>query len=393
MPINPHDDVDRPIGDYCLASSGFHLSPLYLGLVARPSPSASNVLTPAMVSLESFCALMPKAELHLHLEGTIEPALVRTIAQRNNLPIPSSSTTTEAKATTYDFHDLPSFLAIYYSNMAVLQTRQDFFDVAWAYLTKVHSQNVLHVEMFFDPQAHTSRGVAFSVVMDGYHEAAIKAQRELNMSVLLIMCFLRDMSAESAMSTLQESLPYKDRIMGVGLDSDEKGNPPSKFAEVFRRARREGFKLTMHCDIDQENSIEHIRQALEDIKVDRIDHGTNIIEDDRLVDLVRRKGIGLTCCPVSNSVVTADFKGKEILDLLRRDIKTTVNSDDPAYFRAYMTENVIRMTQGTDVTRKELIQLQRNAFLISWIPQAKRNVYLALLDDFEASHGAAALME
>jgi adenosine deaminase len=335
-----------------------------------------------MVSLD-FCAQMPKAELHLHLEGTFEPTLVRKIAERNRLPLPASFTT---RSEGYDFHDLPSFLSIYYSNMTVLQTQEDFFDLAWAYLVKAHSQNVIHVEMFFDPQAHTSRGVSFKSVIDGYHQAIIKAEKELNMSALLIMCFLRDMSAESAMSTLEESLAYGHLIIGVGLDSDEKNNPPSKFAKVFQKARSEGYYLTMHCDIDQQNSIEHIRQALEDIKVDRIDHGTNIVEDDRLVEIVKSKGIGLTCCPVSNSVVTEDFKGKEILSLLRQNVKTTVNSDDPAYFRAYMTENVFRMTQGTDVTKKELIQLQRNAFQISWIPDLKKKGFLLLLDEYEASH-------
>jgi adenine deaminase len=214
----------------------------------------------------------------------------------------------------------------------------------------------------------------------------VKAQRELGMSASLIMCILRDMDAGYAMATLMEALPYKDFIIGIGLDSDERDNPPKKFAAVFERARQEGFLLTMHCDVDQKNSIEHIRQVLEDVQVDRIDHGTNIVEDPALVALLKRKNIGLTCCPVSNSVVTADFKGKEITDLLRDGVKVTVNSDDPAYFRAYMSENMEKMTDGTDVTRDELVQLQRNAFEISWLSSEKRDVFINMLNDYAAKH-------
>ena len=179
-----------------------------------------------------------------------------------------------------------------------------------------------------------------------------------------------------------ESLPYKDSILGVGLDSDERSNPPSKFSAVFQRASREGYLLTMHCDIDQTNSIEHIRQALEEIQVDRIDHGTNILESTQLVEHIKSRGIGLTCCPVSNSVVTPDFKGKEMLRLLRDGVKVTINSDDPAYFRAYMNENMMKMANETNVTRDELIQFQRNAFQISWISSWKRNHFLGLLDEY-----------
>jgi len=200
------------------------------------------------------------------------------------------------------------------------------------------------------------------------------------------MCFLRDQSPEYAMATLMDALPFKDSIIGVGLDSDERDNPPSKFAAVFQRASKEGFLLTAHCDIDQPNSIEHIRQVIHEIQVDRIDHGTNIVEDDELVDIIREKGIGLTCCPVSNSVVTADFKGREIVHLLRRGVKVTINSDDPAYFRAYANENLEKLAMGTDLTRKELIELQRNAFGISWISSWRRNHFLSLLDEYERKH-------
>lgn len=331
------------------------------------------------MDLKKFIAGMPKAELHMHLEGALEPSLVRTCAARNNLPVPPSL---KERTSGYDFHDLTSFLAVYYPNMAVLQTESDFHDLAWSYLSKAHSQNVVHTEMFFDPQAHTSRGVPFPTVVRGYRQAIIKANRELGISASLIMCFLRDMDAGYAMATLMDALPYKDSIIGIGLDSDERDNPPSKFAMVFERARSEGFLLTMHCDIDQKNSIEHIRQVLEDIKVDRIDHGTNIVEDPSLVALIKSKNIGLTCCPVSNSTVTKDFKGKEITSLLRNDIKVTVNSDDPAYFRAYMTENMQKMADDAGLNKDELVQLQKNAFEISWLSSEKRDFFINKLSDY-----------
>ena len=334
--------------------------------------------------MREFIACMPKAELHIHLEGALEPPLIRKLAERNHLPAPPSS---QQRTSGYDFHDLPSFLAVYYPNMAVLQTEEDFFDLAWSYLEKAHSQNVLHTEMFFDPQAHTSRGVPFPSVIRGYRQAIVKAERELGISASLIMCFLRDMDAGYAMATLMDALSYKDWIVGVGLDSDERDNPPVKFAAVFERARKEGFLLTMHCDIDQKNSMEHIRQVIEDIKVDRIDHGTNIVEDAKLVSLIKQKNIGLTCCPVSNSVVTKDFKGKEIIGLLRDGIKVTVNSDDPAYFRAYVAENMEKMANGTGISKTELVQLQRNAFEISWISSHERDRFLSVLHKYASQHG------
>ena len=190
------------------------------------------------------------------------------------------------------------------------------------------------------------------------------------------------------MATLMDALPYKDSIIGVGLDSDERDNPPSKFAAVFQRASKEGFLLTCHCDIDQKDSLEHIRQALLELQVDRIDHGTNVIESPELIQHLLTRNIGLTCCPISNSIVTADFKGKEMLDLLRQGIKVTCNSDDPAYFRGYLNANLVKIAQETDMTRAELVQLQRNAFGISWISSWRRNHFLQLLDEYEQRHTA-----
>ena len=224
--------------------------------------------------LASFARGLPKAELHLHLEGTLEPDMMFALAQRNGLSLPYSDVAAVKAA--YDFTDLTSFLAVYYPAMGVLQTADDFHDLAWAYLLRAKEQGVVHAELFFDPQAHTGRGVPFATVIGGYRRAVVRAQAELGISAELILCFLRDLSAEHAMSTLLEALPYRHWIVGVGLDSDERDNPPAKFAAVFERARAEGFLVTMHCDIDQPGSIDHIRQALE-FGVDQIDHGTNIV--------------------------------------------------------------------------------------------------------------------
>ena len=337
--------------------------------------------------LETFVCGLPKAELHVHLEGCLTPQLAEKLAARNAMLLPESvreASTVEGFA----FNDLTSFLAVYFPAMHVLQTATDFEDLAMDYLRKASAQNVRHCELFFDPQAHTGRGVPFPTVVTGYRNALLRAEKELAVHASLIMCFLRDMSAEFAMATLMDAIPYKDAIIGVGLDSDERGNPPSKFTAVFERARKEGFMLTMHCDIDQENSIKHIQEALKDIGVDRVDHGTNIVEDPELVEFVRKKGIGLTCCPVSNSVVTSDFKGKEILQLLRKGVKVTLNSDDPAYFRGYANENVLKVARETDVTRRELVELQRNALEVSWMSVWRRDRLLQELDDYAKEHEA-----
>lgn len=334
--------------------------------------------------LAAFVRGLPKAELHLHLEGTLEPELKFRLAQRNRIELPER--TVEEVKQTYKFHDLTSFLQVYYPAMRVLQQSQDFDDLAFAYLTRAHADGIRHVEMFFDPQAHTGRGVEFGAVISGYRSAIVRARREFDISAELILCFLRDYSAEYAMATLLEALPYKDWIIGVGLDSDERGNPPSKFAAVFERARREGFLLTMHCDIDQEGSIEHIRQALEDIGVDRIDHGTNIVEDERLVELAKTKGIGFTCCPVSNSFVTEQMKSIEIRTLLDRGLAVTVNSDDPAYFGAYAADNYLSLAANANLDLDRIVELAKNSFRASWLTPGRLDRFLREIDDYVAVH-------
>lgn len=328
----------------------------------------------AVDDMSRFIEGMPKAELHLHIEGTLEPELKFALAERNGVSLPAK--TVEAMRTAYDFHDLPSFLSVYYEGMSVLISEDDFFDLTYAYLVKAQSQNVRYAEMFFDPQAHTSRGVSFDTVIRGIHRAQDLGRVELGIETQLIMCFLRDMSAGSASEALAQSLPYREWIVGVGLDSDEKGNPPVKFIDVFAEARREGFRLTMHCDVDQDDSVDHIWQCLDDVGVERIDHGVNSLEDDRLVDELRTRGVALTVCPISNSYVTEGTKASAIKEMLDRGMKVTINSDDPAYFPGYVTENLIVAQREGGLTRDDLIRLSRNALEAAWISDDQRRPYL-----------------
>jgi adenosine deaminase len=333
--------------------------------------------------LSTFVAGMPKAELHVHLEGTLEPELKFELAARNGLPLPYASV--EEMRAAYDFDDLASFLAVYYEGMSVLVAERDFYDLATAYFRKAHSQNVVYAEVFFDPQAHTSRGIHFGTVVEGIRRAQQDAEASLGLRSRLIMCFLRDLSAESALETLERSLEYGDWIVGVGLDSDERGNPPVKFKEVFDRARREGYRLTMHCDVDQDDSVAHIWQCLDEIRVERVDHGVNALEDAALVAELRRRGLGLTLCPISNSYVTDGLKAVELKALLDADVRATVNSDDPAYFPGYMNENLVAAAEAARLARDEIVQLARNAFAISWLPQEDRDGYLDALEAYAAA--------
>jgi adenosine deaminase len=322
---------------------------------------------------------MPKAELHVHLEGTLEPDLSFALAHKNAIALPYDSP--EALLLAYDFNDLPSFLAIYYKAMNVLQDEADFFELTWRYLLKAQEQNIVYAEMFFDPQAHTSRGIAFETVIRGIRRAQEKAAADLSVETQLILCFLRDMSAESAMQTLLQALPYKHWLVGVGLDSDEKDNPPIKFADVFARARIEGLKLTMHCDVNQRNTLVHIGQVLHDIGVDRIDHGVNSLEDPALCEIIRERGLGLTICPISNRFCTQDLTARQIRRMLQLGMRATVNSDDPAYFRAYMNENLRALYEEGGLDRDEIVQLVRNGFEVAWLDDARRGAYLDRLNN------------
>jgi adenosine deaminase len=330
--------------------------------------------------MNSFIDNMPKAELHVHLEGTLEPDLSFALARKNGVALPYDSP--EALLRAYDFNDLPSFLAIYYKAMNVLRDETDFFELTWRYLLKAQEQNIVYAEMFFDPQAHTSRGVAFDTVIRGIRRAQEKAAAKLGVETQLILCFLRDMSAESAMQTLLQALPYKHWLIGVGLDSDEKDNPPRKFAEVFARARAEGLKLTMHCDVNQQNTLVHIAQVLNDIGVDRIDHGVNSLEDPALCAMIAERGLGLTVCPVSNRFCVQDLTATHIRRMLQLGMRATVNSDDPAYFRAYMNENLQALHAEGDLSKDEIVQLVRNSFEVAWLSDVRRGAYLDRLQQY-----------
>ena len=322
---------------------------------------------------------LPKAELHLHIEGTLEPELMFELARRNGVRLPYADA--EAVRRAYSFSNLQSFLDVYYQACSVLIHERDFYELTAAYLVRARDQGVRHAEIFFDPQTHTSRGVQLETVVGGIARALTEA-RQHGMSSHLIMCFLRDMSADSAAQTLEQSLPHRDKIIGVGLDSDERNNPPVKFREVFARARAEGYHLTMHCDVDQADSVAHIWQCLDDIGVERIDHGVNCLEDDALAARLARDGIGLTVCPVSNRWVTDGLKAGELKTMLDRSLRATVNSDDPAYFGAYVNQNQAAAQQAAALTVAELAQLARNSFQIAWLTPAERAPYLAALDTY-----------
>lgn len=328
---------------------------------------------------KEFTQGLPKAELHLHIEGTLEPELKLKLAKRNGIDI--GQETIEEVKETYNYNDLASFLAVYYPAMNVLQKEEDFYDLAMDYLRRAAKNNVRHVEIFFDPQAHTSRGIAFETVINGLYRATVDA-RALNIDARLIMCFLRDLSRESARKTLEESLQYKDKFIGVGLDSDEHNNPPMKFFNQFTEATKHGLHVTAHADIDQKNSIEHIRELLEVIGVERVDHGTNIVEDPDLVEFAAKKEIGFTSCPLSNSFVTPFMKGKEVLELLSKEVKVSIHSDDPAYFGGYVSDNYYAIADKYNLTKEQVVKLARNSFETSWISAEQKAIYIEELEKY-----------
>ncbi|MBL7232189.1 adenosine deaminase [Komagataeibacter oboediens] len=342
-----------------------------------------------MPASDTFIEALPKAELHVHLEGTLEPGLKIILARRNGHPL-QDMTEDDIRAS-YGFHDLPSFLALYYEGVELLHTEQDFYDLCHAYLKKAASQNVLYSEMFFDPQLHTRRGIAFETVISGLNRARKDAQRDFGIRSQLVMCFIREMSAQSAEETFTQAQPYLSDIVGVGLDSDEKGNPPAKFANVFKRARDAGLHVTMHCDIDQENTHEHIRQALEDLGSERLDHGLNILEKPDLLRQARERHIPFTVCPFPNMAIRPSSNEKDIRALLDAGLTITINSDDPGYMQGvYMTEAMKMARDGAHLTPDELLTISRNAFNAAWIGEEERQTYLDRLDDFARKAGMMA---
>ncbi|WP_299435051.1 adenosine deaminase [uncultured Maribacter sp.] len=316
-------------------------------------------------NLKKVVVGVPKAELHLHIEGSFEPELMFQIAKRNNIILDYDSIDSLKKA--YQFNNLQEFLDIYYTGAKVLLYEQDFFDLTWAYVTKVHSENVVHVEVFFDPQTHTNRGVSFSVVIKGIYKALEKAKQELNISFKLIMSYLRHLSEEEAFKTLESSLPYKDWIDGVGLDSSEIGNPPSKFAKVFEASAKHGYKLVAHAG--EEGPVNYIWEALDLLKVIRIDHGNRCLDDEKLVQKLVKEKVALTLCPLSNVALKVISKMEEhpVAKMLDKGIVATIHSDDPAYFGGYMNANYYEAAKALNLNKKQIMQLAINSFKASWL--------------------------
>ncbi len=333
--------------------------------------------------MDEFLQGLPKAELHLHIEGTLEPELMFELASRNGVTVPFA-TVDEVRAA-YEFTDLQSFLDIYYAACSVLVTEQDFYDLTAAYLDRAMDQGVRHAEIFFDPQTHTDRGIPFPTVVSGITRA-LDDHRD-RVSSLLIMCFLRHLSAESAMATLAASLPFRERIAAVGLDSGERGNSPVKFAAVFDRARSEGYRVVAHAG--EEGPADYVIQALDLLGAERIDHGVRALDDDRLVARLARERIPLTMCPLSNVKLRVfdRLEDHNLAEFLRRDVVVTVNSDDPAYFGGYVGDNYVAVRAALDLSRDEMIRLARNSFQAAFLDDAARRSYLGELDAYVAAHG------
>ena len=330
--------------------------------------------------MKEFIQNLPKAELHLHIEGTLEPEMMFELAQRNNIDLPYKSVSEVKEA--YDFEDLKSFLDIYYQGSEVLQTERDFYDLTWAYLEKAAKQNVRHTEIFFDPQTHTDRGIAFETVYQGIYKALQDGEDKLDISSQLILSFLRHLTQEEAFATLEQALPYKETMVAVGLDSAEQGNPPSKFKEVFEKAQAEGFLTVAHAG--EEGPPEYIWEAINLLEVSRIDHGVRSMEDPKLLDYLTDKQIPLTVCPLSNIELNVfdSMAEHNLKKLLNQGICVTINSDDPAYFGGYVGENYQAAQSALDLTEQELYQIAKNSFQASFLaPEAKFKL-IAELEDY-----------
>jgi adenosine deaminase len=333
--------------------------------------------------METFVQALPKIELHLHIEGSLEPELMFELASRNQVSIPFSSAT-EVRAA-YEFSNLQSFLDIYFQGANVLIEEQDFFDLCWAYLLRCQQDNVLHTEIFFDPQTHTDRGISFETVINGLHRALEKGRTELGISSHLIMCFLRHLDEESAFKTLAQALPHRDRIVAVGLDSAEAGNPPDKFQRVFEAALNAGFLTVAHAG--EEGPPGYIRDALSLLKVSRIDHGVRCVEDSNLVQELIASRMPLTVCPLSNIklCVFDNMQQHNIVDLLRQGLCVTVNSDDPAYFGGYMNDNFQALCAAHTISQEEIARFSFNAIEASFASTERKQQLTASLQKFLAS--------
>jgi len=334
--------------------------------------------------MEAFLNAMPKAELHLHLEGTLEPELMFELARRNSIELPFASV--EALRAAYDFGNLQDFLDLYYQGADVLRTEQDFYDLTWAYLQRCHEQNVIHVEPFFDPQTHTARGIPMATVLKGIDRALTDGREQLGISSELILCFLRHLSEEDALETLKQAEPWFDQIKAVGLDSSEVGHPPEKFARAFALARDKGLLTVAHAG--EEGPPAYIWGALDILQVSRVDHGVRAIEDEALMQRLIDEQMPLTVCPLSNTrlCVFDQMGDHNILSMLERGVCVTVNSDDPAYFGGYMTENFVALQRALNMTREQALKLAENSFIASFVEQPQKEHLLGQLRDFASAH-------
>ena len=339
---------------------------------------------PPVSDIEAFIASLPKAELHLHIEGSLEPELMFELAQRNNVAIPYDSV--EAVRAAYDFSNLQDFLDIYYAGANVLLTARDFEDLTFAYFTRVAADNVRHAEIFFDPQTHTDRGVPFETVVEGIIAGMTRAESELSVTSGLILSFLRHLPEEAAFATLEMAKPYLDRFIGVGLDSSELGHPPSKFERVFAACRELGLKICAHAG--EEGPPEYVHEALDLLKIDRMDHGNRAMEDEALVARLAAEQMTLTVCPLSNLklCVVKDLKDHPIPNMLAKGLHVTLNSDDPSYFGGYVNDNYIQLAKAVGLTREQIIQMARNSFEGSFLPDEKKVQYLAEIDAYVAAN-------
>ena len=333
-----------------------------------------------MTDRDRFIADLPKAELHMHIEGSLEPEMMFTLARRNRVPIPFD--TVEAVRAAYSFSRLQDFLDLYYQGAEVLRTEQDFRDLACAYFARAAADRVVHAEIFFDPQTHTARGIPFAIAADGLLAGMAEAQAKLGVSSRLILCFLRHLSEEDAFATLKQAEPWLDRIVAVGLDSSELGHPPEKFARVFAAAAGMGLKLVAHAG--EEGPPEYVRQALDLLHIDRLDHGNRSLEDPELVARLVRQAMTLTVCPLSNLklCVINKIEDHPMAEMLRLGLRATINSDDPAYFGGYVNDNY-RAVAGS-LSRADLITLARNGFLGSFLPPAEIQRHLITIDEYAA---------
>jgi len=334
--------------------------------------------------LTDFIHRIPKAELHIHIEGTLEPEFMLALAKRNQIKLPYTSIEEIREA--YNFHNLQSFLDLYYAGMNVLITEQDFYELTWKYLTKAAAQNIRHAEIFFDPQAHLNRGIKFETVIKGIRRALEESETVLGISTHLIMCFLRDLSEANALAVLEQALPYKQWITAIGLDSAEKGNPPAKFQHVFAKALDYGFLTVAHAG--EEGPAEYIWQALELLKVSRIDHGIRCMEDKKLVAHLVAKQIPLTVCPLSNIklCVFDNMHQHPIKTMLETGLCVSVNSDDPAYFGGYVNQNFIAIQNALQLDKLTIYQLAKNSFISSFLDDSRQQKYLAELEEYFAKN-------